>query len=107
MFLIGNHSSVVPLSVVFQIILNFRRLSFYINILLEWNQEESAIYHILHKQTQTDIFEKVLKLVPESFKYNFDRILLKFRKFCNFAENIKHFRFESLFTNGLTTHICI
>lgn len=102
MFLIGNHSSVVPLSVVFQIILNFRCLSFYINILLEWNQEESAIYHILHKQTQTD-----LKLVPESFKYNFDRILLKFRKFCNFAENIKHLRFESLFTNGLTTHICI
>lgn len=88
---------------------NFMRyLSYYANILLEWEEwEKSAVYPIFQNQSQNNFLEEVLKFVLKSFKYLFDRILLKFRKFYYFAGNIKCLQFESLFRKVLTSHICI
>lgn len=70
-------------------------------------RKKSAVYPILQNQSQNNFLEEVLKFVFKSFKYNFDRILLKVRKFCYFAGNKKCLQFESLYRKVLTSHICI
>lgn len=70
-------------------------------------RKKSAGYPIFQNQSQNNFLEEVLKFVLKAFKYNFDRILLKFRKFYYFAGNIRCLQFENLYRKVLTSHICI
>lgn len=66
-----------------------------------------VLYMPFFRINQNNFLEEILTFASKSFKYNFDRLLLKFRRFYYFDRNIKHSQFESFYRKVLTTHIYI